>query len=83
MQLLPHRLPVAKHIHPNPTPKQEVKSLRVNLDAPWLAECEDANEHQDNAGELSDLSEATFQHSGVFLAFRCHVAIGRFSVEEV
>ena len=74
---------MAKHIYPDPAPKEEVKSLGVNLDAPWLAECEDTNKHQNDACELGDLSEATFQHSGVFLAFRCHVAVGRFSVEEV
>jgi hypothetical protein len=83
VKLLSHRLPVAKHIYPYPAPKQEVESLRVNLDTPRLAECENTNQHQHNAGELGDLSEATFQHSGVFLAFRGYVAIGRFSVEEV
>ena len=67
---------MAKHIPADPAPEQEVQSLGVDLDPPGLAEGEDANEYQNNARELSDLSEATFQHCGVFLAFRSHVAIG-------
>jgi len=58
--LLPNRLPVAKHIHSNPAPKQKVEALGVNLDAPWLAECEDTNQHKDDARKLSNLGEATF-----------------------
>jgi hypothetical protein len=51
---------VAKHIYPNPAPKQEVKSLGINLDAPWLAQGENANQHEDDTRKLSDLGETTF-----------------------
>ena len=60
--LLPHRLSVAKHVYPNPAPKQEVKPLGVNLDTPWLAQGEDTDEHKNDACKFGDLGETTSQH---------------------